>query len=156
MKAPITITSADPILKKLRFKPHRSNVRRRVVRFLPASGGPQTVDLKTPWGEVLTAKPGDYLVSEMDSPNDAWPVDSGIFEQTYEIIEPGICIKRALTDLIPLTELTGGDPEQMVTVHSLEGAETVCAGEFYLARGVKGEIWTYPNHKVHKNMIPVE
>lgn len=156
MSDPIDLTSADPILNSLPFRPHRSNARRCVQRFVPGPDDAQTVDLRTPWGEVLTAKCGDYLVSDMDSPQDAWPVDGDIFEQTYEMIEPDVCIKRAITDLVPLTELTGGDPDQLVTVYSLEGAETVRAGDFYLARGVRGEIWAYPKKKVFTNMIPAE
>ena len=144
MKEPIVLTSDHPIIKTLKFTPHRNMVERHVRRFFPKPGEPERMEVATPWGESLTAKPGDYLVSELDSPDDCWPVDSEIFEKSYEIIRPGYCVKRALTYLVPLTEVTQGDPAQLVTVYTLEGPETVPAGEFYLARGVEGEIWPYP------------
>ena len=43
-----------------------------------------------------------------------------------------------------------------MTVKTMEGEETVRAGDFYLARGVKGEIWAYPQEKVGTIMIPAE
>jgi hypothetical protein len=58
--------------------------------------------------------------------------------------------------LVPLTDFTGGDESQQVTVVTLEGSETVPAGDFYLAKGVKGEIWPYPKEKVKDVMMPVE
>lgn len=148
----IEITGLDPILDRLNFKPYRNMVERRFERFLPEPGEPKRVEIETPWGESLTAKAGDYLVSEMDSPEDRWPVDVEVFEKSYEIIRPGVCVKTAVTELVPLTDLTDGDLDQMVTVYTLEGPETVRAGDFYLARGVYGEIWTYPKDKVQKVM----
>ncbi len=156
MGDPIIVTSDDAILKTLDFQPYRSIVERRVFPFLPEQNQPQTIDVTTPWGAQLTAKSGDLLVSEVDKPDDIWPVDAEIFEQTYMIIRPGFCIKRALTMLVPLTSLTDGDEDQMVTVQTLEGPETVRAGDFYLAKGVKGEIWPYPKEKVEAVMIPAE
>jgi len=156
MASAIKITSKDSILKSLNFIPYRNMVERRVERFLPKPGEPERMEVATPWGESLTAKSGDYLVSEMDSPDDRWPVDSEIFEKTYEIIRPGYCVKRALTYLVPLTDLTNGDAEQLVTVFTMEGPETVLAGDFYLAKGVHGEVWPYPKDKVDDVMMPVE
>ncbi|MBI5838610.1 MAG: hypothetical protein HZB19_00775 [Chloroflexi bacterium] len=156
MGDPIIVASDDAILKTLDFQPYRSIVERRVFPFLPEQNQPQTIDVTTPWGAQLTAKSGDLLVSEVDKPDDIWPVDAEIFEQTYMIIRPGFCIKRALTMLVPLTSLTDGDEDQMVTVQTLEGPETVRAGDFYLAKGVKGEIWPYPKEKVEAVMIPAE
>jgi hypothetical protein len=43
-----------------------------------------------------------------------------------------------------------------VTVVTLEGDETVRAGDFYLAKGIKGEIWPYPKEKVKDVMMPVD
>lgn len=131
-------------------------VERRVVKFLPGLNESQTMEIDTPWEMRLIAKRGDFLISEMDAPDDYWPVDPQIFEESYEIIQPGICVKRALTLLVPLTDLTGGDESQQVTIVTLEGSETVPAGEFYLAKGVKGEIWPYPKEKVKDVMMPVE
>ncbi|MEW6404489.1 MAG: hypothetical protein AB1649_22055 [Chloroflexota bacterium] len=156
MGEPILITSQDSILRVLDFKPYRSVVERRVAPFLPAPDQPQTVDVTTPWGAQLTAKRGDLLVSEIDAPDDVWPVDAEIFDKSYMIIRPGFCIKRAITLLVPLTDLTHGDPDRLVTVETLEGSETVRAGDFYLAKGIKGEIWPYPKEKVDDVMIPAE
>jgi hypothetical protein len=155
MNEPMPLTSADPRLDALDFKPYRNVVERRVTPFLPTEDEPQTMQLTTSWGSILTVKRGDMLVSEIDAPQDVWPVDAKIFDETYVVTAPGYCIKRAITHLVPLTDLTK-DEDRMVTVHSLEGPETVRAGDFYLARGVKGEIWSYPKQKVQQVMRPVE
>jgi hypothetical protein len=156
MSKPIVITSDDPILEALDFKPYRSKVERRVIPFLPENGDPQTLEVKTPWGAVLTAKKGDFLVSEVSAPHDYWPIDPVIFEESYLITRPGYCAKNAVTLLVPLTDVTNGDPDQKVTVVSLEGAETVRAGDFFLAKGIKGEIWPYPKEKIDEVMTPAE
>ena len=152
----IELTALNPILDQLEFKQYQSTVERRFKRFLPEPGEPDRKEIPTPWGESLTAKAGDYLVSEMDSPDDCWPVDAEVFENSYEIVRPGVCLKKALTELVPLIEVTDGDEDEMVTVYTLEGPETVRAGDFYLARGIYGEIWTYPKEKVQNVMKPVE
>lgn len=155
MSEPISITSDDPRLKSLNFHAYRSIVERRVIAFTPEPGKKQTMEIATPWGETLTASAGDLLVSEVKSPDDYWPVRSDIFDETYIITRPGFCIKRGLVELAPLVELTGGDEDAQVTVHSLEGHTTVRAGDFYLARGVQGEIWAFPREKVESIMAPV-
>ena len=155
MRAPIVISSDDSILRTLNFKPYRSKVERRVIPFLPAPGEPQSMEVNTPWGAQLTAKFGDFLVSEVDTPSDYWPIDPQIFEESYVIIRPGYCVKKALTLLVPLTDITG-DPEREVTIISLEGPETVKAGDFYLAKGIKGEVWPYPKEKVADVMLPAD
>lgn len=155
MSNPLVIKSTDPILSKLKFKPYRSKVERRVVPFLPGPGEPQVLEINTPWGTQLTARKGDFLVSEIATPNDYWSVDPVIFEESYVITRPGYCAKKAITLLMPLTEITG-DPNQQVTVETLEGAETVRAGDFYLAKGVQGEIWPYPKEKIAEVMMPAE
>lgn len=156
MESLLVITSSDPILNTLQFKPYRSKVERRVLPFVPGPNEPQTLRLKTTWGAVLTAKPGDMLISELETPNDYWPIDAHIFEESYELVRPGYCIKKAVTLLVPLTDLTDGDPDRMLVVESLEGPETVRAGDFYLAKGVKGEIWAYPKKKIANVLTPVE
>jgi hypothetical protein len=148
--------SESPILNNLNFKPFRSLMKRRVVPFVPREDQPQTMELRTTYGALLTAKKGDLLVSELSSPNDMWPVNPEIFDQSYIMVEPGICIKRAVTLLVPLTDVTGGDDDQTVTVHTLEGVEDVRAGDFFLAKGVRGEIWPYPKEKALSTMNPVE
>ena len=152
---PIVITSHDPILETLNFKAFRSKVERRVVPFFPAPGEPQTLDIDTPWGTHMTARKGDFLVSEVETPNDYWSIDPVIFEESYVIIRPGYCVKKAVTLLVPLTDITR-DPDRLVTVVTLEGDETVRAGDFYLAKGIKGEVWPYPREKVKDVMVPVE
>ena len=152
----IELTALHPILDKLNFKPYKSIVERHFDRFLPKPDEPDKKEIPTPWGESLTAKAGDYLVSELDSLNDRWPVDAEVFENSYEIVRPGVCVKKALTYLVPLVDVTDGDADQMVTVYTLEGPETVRAGDFYLARGIYDEIWTYPKDKVQSVMKPAE
>jgi hypothetical protein len=148
MSEHLVITSQDPILKTLRFKPFMNSDERGVEQFLPGPDAPQTLDVKTPWGADLTARNGDYIVSDLNKPDDRWPVDKQIFEDTYLITRPGFCVKKAVTELVPLVELTNGDPNQLVIVETLEGSETVRAGDFYLARGIKGEIWPYPANRM--------
>jgi hypothetical protein len=155
MPEPLLITSSDPILETLPFKPYRSIVERRVVPFFPARGEPQTMEIDTPWGTQITAHKGDFLVSEVETPDDYWPIDPVIFEESYEIVRPGYCVKKAITLLVPLAEITG-DPEREVTVMTLEGPETVKAGDFYLAKGIRGEIWPYPKEKIGDIMLPAE
>jgi hypothetical protein len=155
MSEPLVITSHDPILQRLDFKPYRSKVERRVVPFFPPPNEPQTLLIHTPWGTDLTAHKGDFLVSEVETPNDYWPIDPVIFEESYVIIRPGYCVKKAITLLVPLTDITH-DPDRKVTVITLEGGETVRAGDFYLAKGVKGEIWPYPKEKIKDVMMPAE
>jgi len=154
MSKPIVITSDDPILESLHFKPYRSKVERRVIPFLPSPDDPQTLEVKTPWGAVLTAKKGDFLVSEVNTPDDYWPIDPVIFEESYIITRPGYCAKNAITLLVPLTEITNGNPDQEITVISLEGPQTVRAGDFFLAKGIKGEVWPYPKEKIDEVMTP--
>jgi hypothetical protein len=154
MKEPIIVLPDDPILNSLNFKPHRNMGARHAVPFIPADDQPQTMEVTTPWGSKLIAKKGDLLVSELDKPDDFWPIDARIFDESYIITSPGICVKRAITMLVPLTDLTNGDEDQLVTIHTLEGSETVRAGDFLLAKGVKGEIWPYPKAKAEKMMKP--
>ena len=156
MNAPITITSTDSLLESLNFKPYRSKVERRVIPFMPAPGEEQSMEIKTPWGTVLTARSGDFLISEVEKPYDYWPIDAQIFEESYIIIRPGYCVKKAITLLTPLTDITDGDPETLVTVETMEGSVTVRAGDFYLAKGVKGEVWPYPKDKIEQVMIPAD
>lgn len=156
MSKDLVIKPNDSILKTMKFKPYRNIVERRVVPYLPARNEPQSMDIDTPWGVQITAKPGDFLVSEVDNPKDFWPIDPVVFEESYAITRPGYCIKKAITLLAPLTDLTEGDEDRMVTIKTMEGSETVRAGDFYLAKGVKGELWPYPKKKIDDVMVPVE
>jgi hypothetical protein len=154
MKEPVVLLSDDPILNSLNFMPYRNMSLRRVEPFVPEDGEPQTMEIITPWGAILTAKKGDLLVSELDKPGDMWPIDAHIFDETYLVTAPGFCVKRAVTLLVPLTDVTNGDEDRMVTVHTYEGLVTVRAGDFLLAKGVEGEIWPYPKAKVIEIMKP--
>lgn len=154
MRDPLILLPDDPIINSLNFKPFRNMTLRRVIPFLPSEDEPQSMEVDTPWGAKLKVKKGDFLVSELEKPNDMWPIDAHIFDDTYLMTAPGLCVKRATTLLVPLTELTDGDEERLVTVHTLEGAITVRAGDFFLAKGVKGEIWPYPKEKVQEKMKP--
>jgi hypothetical protein len=154
MKDPVILVPDDPIINSLNFKPYRSTVMRRVEPFVPDADEPQTMEVSTPWGAKLTAKKGDLLVSELDKPEDIWPIDASIFAETYLVTAPGLCVKRAITLLVPLVDVTDGDEDRMVTVHTFEGEVTVRAGDFLLAKGVKGEIWPYPKEKVAQKMKP--
>jgi hypothetical protein len=154
MKKTVVLLPDDLVLNSLSFKPYRSMVTRRVAPFVPEEDQAQTMEMSTPWGSKLVAKKGDLLVSELDKPDDIWPIDAHIFDETYIITSPGLCIKRAVTLLVPLTDVTDGDEDQMVTVPTLEGTITVRAGDFFLAKGVKGEIWPYPKEKAEKIMKP--
>lgn len=156
MQEPLVLKSDDPIIKSLNFKPYRSIVQRRIVPFAPTENEPQTQEITTPWGATLTVKKGNLLISELDKPEDSWPIDAEIFDQTYLIVAPGFCVKRALTLLVPLEDVTNGDKDRMVVIHTLEGAEAVRAGDFFLAKGVKEEIWPYPREKAAETMRPVE
>jgi len=113
------------------------------------------MEIDTPWGTQLTARKGDFLVSEIETPDDYWPIDPVIFVESYVLVRPGYCVKKAVTLLVPLTEVTG-DPNGRVTVVTLEGSETVRAGDFYLAKGIKGEIWPYPREKIGDVIVPIE
>jgi hypothetical protein len=154
MTVPLILLPDDPIINSLNFKPYRSVVSRRAVHFTPNDDEPQTMEMITPWGAKLTAKKGDLIVSELDKPNDVWPVDARIFDETYLVTAPGLCTKRAITMLVPLTDVTDGDEDRMVTVHTVEGPVTVRAGDFLLAKGVKDEIWPYPKQKAAEKMKP--
>ena len=153
----ILIKPSDPVIKELNFKPYRSIVERRVERFMPPPDQPQDKEILTPWGEYLTVNAGDYIVSELDAPpDDRWPVEASIFEETYIETRPGYCVKSAVTMLAPLVDAANGDPDQEVVVETLEGLVSVRAGDFYLALGVQGEIWPYPKEKVGRVMAPAE
>ena len=104
MSDPLIITSSDARLETLNFKPYRSRVERRVIPFLPSRGEPQTMEVNTPWGTQLTARKGDFLVSEVETPNDYWPIDPVIFEESYVLVRPGYCVKKAITLLVPLED----------------------------------------------------
>jgi len=83
--------------------------------------------------------------------------ERGLFGQrSYIITRPGYCAKNAVTLLAPLTDITDGNPNQIVTVVSLEGPQTVRAGDFFLAKGIKGEVWPYPKEKIDDVMTPAE
>ena len=139
------ITSESPILSSLHFVPVQSPIEHRVVPFLPGSDEPETTGITTPWGETLTARKGDFLVSEMDTPDIYWPVDPVVFGEMYTITRPGFASLKTSTHLVPLSDLTGGDPNQDVTIQSFTGPQTARAGGYYLARNTERKLWFIPN-----------
>ncbi len=151
----VILRAGDGILKKFHFKPYRNIQERQAVQFQPGPNEPQIRVIKTPWGGELTVKKGDYIVNEMGEPENCWPVERSVFEQTYRQVRPGIYSKTAITYLVPLEEITD-NPNQLVRVHTREGAVTVRAGDFYLAKGPQGEIWPIPREKVESTFQPME
>jgi hypothetical protein len=150
----LEIKPDDAIIGTLNFKPYRNSAVRRAERYLPGEDEPKSKTVVQPWGGTLTITVGDYLVSEVDRPEDSWPVKKSIFEKTYVQIGPNQFQKKELTMLVPLRDVTG-DPEEKVIVHTREGDLTVRSGDFYLARGVEGEIWPIQNEMVERNMVQV-
>ena len=155
MSKQVSIKANDPILNSLKFKAYRNIVERRVEEFSPKPGEKQTMEVPTPWGETLTAEVGDFIVSEVDDPKDRWPVRRDIFKATYKITRPGFCSKQDIVQLVPMIDLTDGDEDAQVIVTSLEGTNTVRAGDFFLARGSKGEVWSFPKQKAAEVLVPV-
>lgn len=155
MTSSLEIRPDDPVIQTLDFKTYRYTTRREADQFLPDAGEPQTKVVKTPWGDQLTAHPGDYIVHEQGDPDDQWVVEKDVFEDTYEEVEPGTYVKKATVELAPLTALTQ-DPDQDVTIHSREGVLTVRAGDYYLAKGSQEEIWPLPKKKVEQSMEPAD
>jgi hypothetical protein len=155
MSQPIELRAHNAALQHLKFKLYRYKQERQAFQFFPEDGEAKTMIIQTPWGGELIIEPGDYIVNEIGTPENRWPVQKDIFEETYVETHPGIYIKRAPVSLYPLAELTK-DAEQLVSVHTLEGVVTVRAGDFYLCRGVKGEIWPMPVDKVATTLTPAE
>ena len=83
-------------------------------------------------------------------------MDAEIFKSSYAVTRPGYGVKAAITQLVPLTDVTGGDENQEVTIHTLEGPETVRAADYYLAKGIKNEIWPFPKEKIGIALTPLE
>lgn len=152
---PLELTSDLEVIQQLDFKPYRNSVERQAVQFLPRENEPQRTHIQTPWGETLICKYGDYIVNEMNTPSDRWPVKREIFEKSYVQVRPGYFVKRPLTYLVPLVDITN-NPDTEVTVQTLEGNVTVRAGDFYLARGIQGEIWPYPKNKADNSLMLVD
>ncbi|OQX60815.1 MAG: hypothetical protein B5M51_09860 [Anaerolinea sp. 4484_236] len=151
----LELRADDPIMQELDFKPYRYTTKRQAKQFRPTSNHAQTIDIETPWGGVLTGKSGDYLVNEYDNPKDQWVVDKDIFEESYQELENGVYYKKAIVELVPLTQITN-NPDQEIIIHSLEGPLTVRSGDFHLARGITGEVWPIPNEGIPNNLEPVE
>ena len=147
---PLELRANDPIFKKLDFETYRYKNKRQAVQFLP-DDGQQTIRVQTSWGGVLKGKRGDYLVNEVDNPDEKWIVEEEIFVASYHEVEVGIFIKKATVDLVPLSAVTR-DPEREVIVYSLEGPLKVPARDFYLAIGIKDEIWPVPIEHVSNNL----
>ena len=173
----LVLREDDPSLASLDFRPYRSAAARHACQFLPGPDEPQILSVRCPWGETLTAEPGDYVVSESElagSEEDRWVVSRCIFERTYAPIseddddtrrklgsgrgkegEERLFRKEAMTHLVPMIAACGGDPESRAILCTREGEVTVRAGDFHLARGADGEIWPIPNEKVGRELVVV-
>lgn len=151
----IELRADDALIKKLPFKTYQHVVHRQATQFSPKPNEPQQQQVKTPWGEQLLIKSGDYLVNELDSPEDKWPVAEDIFKKTYAEVEPGLVIKKESTELLPLVDIVA-DPNDTVAIYTLEGLVEVRAADFYLARGSQGEIWPFPKEKVEQTLHLVD
>lgn len=151
----LELTPDHELIPTLPFRPYRNAMLRQARQFLPGADEPQVKHVQTPWGETLVCKAGDYMVYEAEAPEDRWPVAREIFEKSYLEVRPGYYVKRPLTYLVPLEEITRNGDE-MVIVHTLEGTVTVRSGDFYLARGIQGEIWPYPKEKADSVLVPAE
>lgn len=150
------IKSDSPFLKILNFRPYCCNGdERKVEQFLPENNESQTKEIEAPWGGTLTANAGDYIVSDIQNPNDSWVVKKSIFDTTYSKTRNNTYIKSGTVYLVPLTDITG-NPDEEVIVHTLEGQMTVRSGDFYLAQGVEDEIWPIPKEKVGTEMLPLD
>ena len=158
MEKLIELKQDDAILKRVKFKIYGYKDKRVAHQFLPDPDEPDTKNIDVSGGNTLIIKRGDYLVSDAGDPEHAWPVEKEIFEQSHQEEQPGSGLFRkiSLVMLAPLTEFTGGNPDQMVIVHTLEGPETVRAGDYHVARGIKGEIWPFPNDRIEKHLYEVE
>ena len=152
----IIVTAQDPVLNNLNFKLYQDTSERQVTAFLPGPEEPQIMTIETSWGAHLTASRGYLLINDIDSTDDIWPIAPEIFSKSYIITRPGYCMKIVPTFLVPLIDLTNGDEDQLVSVQTLEGLETVRAGDFFLARGVNGEIWPFPKRKIFTKMKPAK
>ena len=146
----------SPFLKILPFRAYRyDGCERQAKQFMPEESEPQTIEIEAPWGGTLVAKKGDYLVSEVDNPDDTWVVQKSIFDTTYIRTRMNLYVKSSCVNLVPLTEVTG-NPDEEVVIHTLEGVITVRSGDFYLALGVEKEIWPIPKDKIGCELIPLD
>ncbi|HBY09040.1 MAG TPA: hypothetical protein DEH22_15140 [Chloroflexi bacterium] len=156
MKSLIEIESDSPFLKILNFRPYCcGGIERKAEQFIPDSAESPTKEIEAPWGGTLTAESGDYIVSDMENPDDSWVVKKSIFDTTYSKTRHNTYVKSASVYLVPLTDITGR-PDELVIVHTLEGPMTVRSGDFYLARGIENEIWPIPKDKVETEFIPLD
>jgi hypothetical protein len=52
-----------------------------------------------------------------------------------------------------MIDVTGGEADCQVTVLTLEGPQNIRAGDFFLAKAVRGEICPCEKGKVEKNLV---
>ena len=155
----LELRPTDPVIQTLRFDKYRSKVCIAVTQFLPKDNEPQTCIVNPP-DEV---RAGDYIGSEIGNSTNAWRIEKGTFESSYEWVAPGIARKSAVIELIPLVTLTD-NPDRIVKIYSyVPGEETEeamdgdkrfieRAGDVFLARGAKGELYRYPITKANSEL----
>ena len=161
-KVDLELRHNDPVIQQLEFDKYRSKVCRAITQFLPKDGEAQTCTVNAPWG-TEEVRAGDYIGSEIGNSTHSWRIEKGAFESSYEWVEPGIARKSAVIELIPLVNLTH-NPDAMVKIYTCipgeeaKDADKHCierAGEVFLARGVKGELYRYPIAKAEKELEKV-
>ena len=64
------------------YRPRGNDMRYLVVR--PGDG---EFTFQAPWGEPMTARPGDAIVQDPSNPKDTYRIAAAAFECTYEIVE---------------------------------------------------------------------
>lgn len=111
---------------------------------VPAVQQAEAFTVHTAWGEVLTGRPGDWLLGAGD---DRWPVGAAEFAATYTEVGPDRYVKTGWARVKRM-----GQP---FVVHSREGAVEGAAGD-YLLEGPLGDRWRIAAEKYPtKGYVPV-
>ena len=58
------------------------------MRYLTLGTGEGPFTFMAPWGEPMTARPGDAIVQDPGNPSDTYRIAAAAFACTYEVIEP--------------------------------------------------------------------
>ena len=58
------------------------------MRYFTLGAGEGPFSFVAPWGEPMTAKPGDAIVQDPGNPSDTYRIAAGAFACTYEVLEP--------------------------------------------------------------------
>ena len=58
------------------------------MRYFTLGAGEGPFSFIAPWGEPMTARPGDAIVQDPGNPSDTYRIAAAAFACTYEVIEP--------------------------------------------------------------------